>query len=187
MTRLIDPSRITDYNRTTEELELFWLFALVVAGKTARTQASKLNEFLSKSPSSPFQYVEELVATGRLTEELQLVKMGQYSRLVRAFTESLSLDLKNDPLESFEAIYGVSHKTARFFLLHSRPDQRLAALDTHMLKYLRDRAHWSGKGAPTGKHYLRLEKTFIEYADANNMSVADFDLMIWNENSRKLT
>lgn len=39
MTFLIDPTNVIKFDRTAGELELWWLFSLVVAGKTAATQA----------------------------------------------------------------------------------------------------------------------------------------------------
>ena len=45
-TKKIDPYNITKYDRTEEELQLFLLFCIVVAGKTAYIQAEKLEQFL---------------------------------------------------------------------------------------------------------------------------------------------
>jgi len=45
---MIDPSNITNFDRTDGELEEFALFAPAVAGKTADVQASKVNELLQR-------------------------------------------------------------------------------------------------------------------------------------------
>lgn len=84
-------------------------------------------------------------------------------------------------LEDLEAIPGIGPKTARCFLIHSRPDQQYAGLDTHVLKFLRDKGHEVPASTPTGKKYKELEKVFLQYAAESGMTVADFDLAIWNQ------
>ena len=49
MTMKIDPYNITNFNRTEGELQLFLLFCIVVAGKTAYIQAEKLEQFLDST------------------------------------------------------------------------------------------------------------------------------------------
>ena len=44
---MIDPRKVTKFDRTLEELEEFMLFAIVVAGKNAFQQARKLEQFLA--------------------------------------------------------------------------------------------------------------------------------------------
>ncbi len=43
---MIDPRKVTKFDRTPEELEEFLLFSVVVAGKGAFQQAKKLDEFI---------------------------------------------------------------------------------------------------------------------------------------------
>ena len=45
---MINPYQITNYDRSSSELEEFLLFCIVVAGKTAYIQAQKLEDFLLK-------------------------------------------------------------------------------------------------------------------------------------------
>ena len=183
---MIDPRYVTNYSRTQAELEEFWLFCLVVAGKTAMTQAKFLDQFLednrnkSRSNQSPFDIVRSLNNTGELLEALKLSRLGQFNRLERAMRESLDLNLTTDGVDAFEAIHGVGSKTARFFLLHTRKDQQIAVLDTHVLRFMRDQGLTTQKGTPPkGPKYAELEKVFIGLAKAANMSIADYDLHIW--------
>jgi thermostable 8-oxoguanine DNA glycosylase len=37
------------------------------------------------------------------------------------------------------------------------------------------------KSTPTKKKYLEIERTFLELADKSGMSIAEFDLAIWNK------
>jgi len=83
-----------------------------------------------------------------------------------------------------EQIPGVGPKTARFFVLHSQPNARGAALGTHILKVLKA----SGipnvpKSTPSGKEYDRLERAYLEICNVHNVNPAQFDLAIWRHYS----
>jgi len=189
-TSLIDPRFVTNYNRDDFDLQLFWLFCLVVAGKTAMTQAKLLDGFLKANipqgmpNATPFQVINNLVSTGELLEALKTSRLGQYTRLERAMRLSLSLKLQTDSVDAFEAIPGVGSKTARFFLLHSRPNQQIAVLDTHVLRHMRNLSLTTQDGTPPkGPKYEVLEQEFIKLAKQANMSIADYDLHIWRTGS----
>jgi len=66
---LIDPENVIDFARTDAELELWWLFSCVVAGKTARTQAKLLDAMLSKlEGETPFEKFRKLSYNRELEE-----------------------------------------------------------------------------------------------------------------------
>ncbi len=138
---LVDPSDVIKFDRTDDELELFWLFCGVVAGKTASTQAKLLDAFLESLPSvatSPFTRIRDAAYAGELLEHLRLSRLGQYNRLYAfMWSSSRDLNLRTCTVEDLEAIHGCGPKTARFFIMDTRPNQRLAAIDTHVLKHLR--------------------------------------------------
>jgi hypothetical protein len=190
---LVDPNNVINFNRSKAELELWWLFSAVVAGKTASTQARLLDRFLSDLPSlhenhahRPFMRIGGALAQGILLDRLKTSGLGQYNRLCRQFTESLNLNLQTCTVEDLEAIHGCGPKTARMFLMMSRPDQRFAALDTHVLKHLNANGIEAPKATPpAGKTYRRLEEEFLKLADAAEMPVADYDLMVWRKYSQK--
>jgi thermostable 8-oxoguanine DNA glycosylase len=143
---LVDPTDVTKFDRTDGELQLFFLFCQTVAGKTAKVQAKFLDAFLQRgNGDTPFEIIQDMVNRGVLLEELKSSSLGQYNRLAAGFEASLTLDLRNATLDQIMDIKGVGNKTARFFLLHSRPDQNIAVLDVHILKYLRSQ----GFEAPT--------------------------------------
>lgn len=186
MNYLIDPLDVTHYDRTDAELELFFLFCQTVAGKTARVQARLLNDFLSKgNGGAPFDVIRDMDARGVLLTELKESRLGQYNRLEAGFRASLDLNLRTASLAELKSIKGVGNKTARFFVLHSRPDQKIAVLDTHILKYLGSCGYDVPKATPGEKDYLRLEKIFLELADKSGKSVADFDLELWTQYSTR--
>jgi hypothetical protein len=208
---MIDPTDVTKFDRTDAELEEWWLFSTIVAGKTAATQSRLLNNFLThaaknprfKGGEGPFEIVRALSVGPKaydtagnpvvldyeprtpLRNYMETAHIGQYTRLERCWRESLSLDLRNDPVEAFEAIHGVGPKTARMFIMHSRPDQRLAAIDTHVLKHLAAQGHPVPKATPPGgKLYRELEEKFLALADAAGESPADYDLRVWKSYAR---
>lgn len=191
MSFLVDPSDVIKYDRTDAELELFWLFCAVVAGKTATTQARLLDNFLQSldrdhvfNHDSPFQRIYYATRKGVLLDKLKESRLGQYNRLNRMFMQSVSLRLRTCTVEDLEAIHGCGPKTARMFLMMSRPKQRYAALDTHVLKHLRANGIDAPKVTPSaGPTYRRLEEEFLKLADAAEMEVSDYDLMVWKKYS----
>lgn len=199
---MINPSDVIKYDRTDAELEEWWLFSTIVAGKTATTQARLLDGFLTKyglNGESPFATIRRLNVPSQRTFDIRYVndrtvlrnvmedaRIGQYNRLERCWRESLSLDLRNDPVEAFEAIHGVGPKTARMFIMHSRRDQRLAAIDTHVLKHLAANGHTVPKATPSStKQYRELEDAFLVLADASGQSPAEYDLAVWRSYAEK--
>ena len=187
---MIDPTDVTKFDRTDAQLEEFWLFCICVAGKTAVQMAKKHEAFLTtsriKASETPFQTIQMLIDDNDLLDMLKLNRMGQYTKLEKAFTESLKLDLRTASIADFEAIPGVGAKTARYFVLHTRPNQRIACLDTHVIRHMRDLGLTTQKGTPpSGPKYQALEEAFLKLTDASGMSTADFDLMVWNKYARK--
>jgi len=198
MKMTIDPYNITNYDRTKNELECFLLFCIVVAGKTAYIQARKLDEFLTSINTrlmmpehiGPFQTIKSAKQHGILMQEIQKAKLGQYKKIYAAFdylTErkiNLSLTI---PLE-LEHIPGVGMKTSRFFCLHSdaRFQNRIAILDTHILKFIRENIDSSApKSTPVNyKSYMKWEEKFINWCEQNNKDVASFDLEVWKSFAR---
>lgn len=196
---MIDPANITNFSRTKAELEEFLLFGLCVAGKTASIQAKKLDQFLwalekrwQQEYDSEIRYYMdptpfELLSESKEADVLACMKevgLGQYRKLLQGFEDARHLDVFTCTLEQLEQVYGVGPKTSRFFLLHSRPNQNLACLDTHVLKYLKSEGFPAPKVNPSKKLYPLLEKAFLFLAAKNNMTPADFDLNIWNHKGK---
>jgi len=192
---MIDPTKITNYNRTEDELEEFLVFAILVAGKTAKTQAKKLEEFYNGrleygkvfQKYSLFEWINYLVHTNSLTIEMMRYKLGQYKRLYKALSGVLRFEgwLDEVSVEDLESVNGIGSKTARFFVLHSRKDVRHAVLDVHILKWMRGQGYSAPKQTPTKKKYAILESQFLTEAWKREMTPADLDLMIWKSFSQK--
>jgi thermostable 8-oxoguanine DNA glycosylase len=188
---MIDPTKITHFARTQHELEEFWLFCIAVAGKTASQIAAKIDQFLSGKTASegPYDYVRRLITEDRLRPELERVKMGKYRLLVQGYAECVAdsgPDLSTATPRDLEAIYGVKHKTARFFILHSRENADVAVIDTHVLKYLKHRGHDNiPDSVPQTARYYEIEELMKSEARLSALSFADFDLAVWNHYSSK--
>ena len=184
---MIDPRKVTKFDRTTEELEEFLLFAIVVAGKNAFQQAHKLDQFLSKYKGlgeSPFGVIRAMDRDGTLDFHLRDVKMGQYGRVSTAFRGVANFcrgGVELTPLSFLECIKGIGMKTARFFAMHTREGQQYACLDTHILKWLSGLGYADvPKTTPRGDKYLQLESIFLQHARHLGKSAAELDLEIWN-------
>jgi len=192
---MIDPTKITNYNRTEAELEEFLVFAILVAGKTAKTQAKKLEQFLSTakefglpSGTTALEYISYLSKGNYLSSVMVNCKLGQYNRLEKAFEGILQFKgkLKTISVSELESVNGIGSKTARFFVLHSQKDARVACLDVHILKWLREQGYSAPKQTPTKKRYAILEAVFLTEAWKREMNPADLDLMIWKSFSQKV-
>lgn len=199
---MIDPTKITNYNRDQQELEEFLLFCICVAGKTAKQIAKALDKFLKvarkrinfemgeyylqENKDSPFSLIRYLCDNYVLEEVLFNSRLGQHTKLYRAFIEVVNkdIDLKTCTPQDLEEIHGVGPKTSRFFILHSRPNQKIAVLDTHILQWLGRKGYAVPKSTPSGKKYYELEQAFIKEANNLNKDIAALDLEIWNDNAR---
>ena len=204
---MINPTTITNYNRTEAELEEFLLFAILVAGKTAKTQAKKLDAFLKTIMSmgmgaedyTPFDGLEWSIQLedffkdyhkeeiNLLDRQMKMHKLGQYKRIGNAFREIIKFKgkLKDVTIEQLESVNGIGSKTARFFILHSQKDAKVACLDVHILKWMREQGYIAPKQTPTKKRYAILETQFLVEAWKRKMTPADLDLTIWKSYATK--
>lgn len=177
-TTMIDPNNITKYDRTDKELLEFWLFCILVAGKKSSWASNKVAE-LDKVFG-----IEVLFQIDRalIKNMLMLCSAGQYERISTAIDESKSIDLRKAGFMELMQIKGIGPKTAAFFLTHSRENESIPVLDTHILKYIRSKGHSAPKQTPQDPNkYNQLGNLFVELSnkDYPNMSLAERDLEIW--------
>lgn len=186
---MVDPTDMTKFDRSTEDLEELILFCVAVAGKTASIIASKMDIFLSceRAKVSPFEKIRRMIKSHSLMMNLQYAKLGKYGILSETYKglATSGIDLRTCSLEELERFKGIGPKTSRFFVLHTRPNQRIACLDTHVLAYLRSLGYSIPKGAPSGKRYMEIEQIFVKYAEKLGKTTAELDLAIWNELSSR--
>ena len=188
----INPKKITDFNRTKADLELFAVFAVCVAGKKAQQTADKVKEHFRdvQTPTkqlTPFETIKSLIGANIFGGYLQHARFGQYKRIYRALRDlaESSIDLKTCTVEDLEAIHGIGPKTSRFIIMHSRPNQRLATLDTHILRWMRDQGIETPKATPQSKKlYKELEDKFLTLCDKCAILPSQLDLKIWKKYSK---
>lgn len=209
---MIDPKYITDYNRSQDEIEEFAIFSICVAGKNAHNTANAVEKMLTAiadyaivlanlSPLKRLTTFVEVYCEGKLQPLRDIMKecgIGCHTgtdtvpgRAEVCYRVGLLLlvdpdFLQNCTPQTLESVKGVGAKTARFFILHSRPKQRICALDTHILKYLRDQGvEKVSKSTPLkgSKAYARLEEAFLSICDKLGKDYAEHDLWVWNKYS----
>lgn len=214
---MIDPNNIIDFNRTDAELEELILFLIAVAGKGAdRTSKLIWQAFhAGKDKYSPFTYIRALdqVGEGGVRELLETLKIGNYTRLTRAFLEIAhsGMNLRTCTKEDLMKIHGVGRKSASCFLAWTRRGEKVAMLDTHLLKYLR---YWQEtytvypkghpehnpfsastllhgitipKSTPSSKKlYDRLEQAYLAICRTLYKDPTEYDLEVWRYYSNGL-
>lgn len=195
---MVDPWDITNYQRTDEELEEFLLFCVLTANKPAGRMAKALNHLLSfgEENDPPFLVIRRMVFANELRQRLIEAGTGLYRARERTFTELClnyaGMTLRNASIKDLETVFGIGSKTARLFVLHSRPHPYVAVLDTHILKYLRSigvsdvplstPSTVTFSGIQT---YNRLTDAFIRDAAKHGRTPAEHDLAVWTTFSRK--
>jgi len=155
-----------------------------------------LAEFLERGSKnsvnkSPFAIVDRMVKNNTLFDNIKNSSLGKHYVLYRAFSELVKytknvINLRTCTPQELEQIHGIGFKTSRFFIVHSRPSQKYAILDTHILSYLREKGYDNIPKITPGstKKYNEIEMIFLKELDKENKSAAQFDLEIWNERSR---
>ena len=199
---MVDPVNITNFNLNRNQLEEHLLFWICAAGKNGRTAARCLDSFLSLTrkwfrmkdmtpPRSPFAMIRKKnqlhTNDSWVSAGMKICGIGCYGMKSKSFLALANsrLNLETCSVEELEAIPGIGPKTARCFLIHSRPDQEYAGLDTHILKFMRAKGFDVPKSTPSGKKYREIEKEFIKLAKQAKKPIAEYDLEIWREYSVK--
>lgn len=192
MILVLDPKHITNYNRSDNELQIFWLFCILVAGKNSDTTNNALSRIVHdlNSWENVFDAIHKIGYEG-LKDILRKHRTGQYERISKAIWQSLNLDLRNCALNDLTKIHGVGPKTARFFLLHTREFCDEIVLDIHILKWLREKCGIENIPENTPQNlnkYNELaeicKKLMIDHYPG--LSLASIDLLIWTEMSGRL-
>lgn len=190
---MIDPANVIKFDRTDFELEEF-LFALSVAGKSSYVQARKVHDLIhvalawtGPADTLPLDRVRVALREGRLREAMESVRLGQYSRIERALREIIQrgLELRTCSEEELASIHGCNFKTAKFFLVYSRPGVRAAVLDTHVLRFLRELGVDAPRVSPQNRRlYETLERAVQVLADFMEISCAELDEALWKRSAR---
>jgi thermostable 8-oxoguanine DNA glycosylase len=165
------------------------IYSIIVAGKSAKFADRAIGELmkllLQHNRVSPFEAIRVLVKVKKLGYFLRLAKVGNYTKIERALREMVAadLDLTKCRPQDLERIHGIGPKTSRFFILWTRPTERYAALDVHILRWMRSIGYDAPTSTPTGAKYLELEAAFIHEADERGVTPRELDFSIWADAS----
>jgi thermostable 8-oxoguanine DNA glycosylase len=202
---MVDPQFITKYDRTDADLEEFAAFSICVAGKNAKVIAGAVSRLkqelcyaLHKQQYDNFRILigmrayNKLYTQGNLVQLMSSCGIGCANNRVRpciSLAKKILVNpqyLRECTVEDLESIWGIGSKTARFFILHSKANVRVAVLDVHILKWLREQGCDAPKTTPPkgSKKYKELENKFLEFADQMSIGPAVLDLKLWNQYSK---
>ena len=166
-------------------LEARLLYSVVVAGKNAKFANDVIRRWLvynMLSDETPFEIIRKLDATGKLESSFRLARTGNYGKVTAAARgmANAGLDLLTCTPEDLEKIKGIGPKTSRFFIIWTRPDECYAALDVHILRWLREQGHDAPNSTPQStKRYRELEQIFIKEAADRGKTPRELDEEIW--------
>jgi endonuclease III len=189
---MIDPEKITDFNRNDYSLQEVFLFWICAAGKKAKVVSKSLSNLLIEGHDLfgvdllPFDIV--VFFNQDLPEFLKKHGIGCYNNKARSMIEisKSNLNLRTCSVDDLEKIYGIGPKTSRCFIMHTRKDVKYAGLDTHVLSFLRDLGYNVPTSTPNSKKkYLEIESLFLNLVEKYETTVQELDLKIWNEYSSK--
>jgi thermostable 8-oxoguanine DNA glycosylase len=170
------------------EAELQWrlVYSVIVAGKSAAFAEKAMRRLFPKQDTdAPFDSIRLSILPDRyglLDNRLRAARTGNYRKLNRCLRELVTANLDLSTCEPFEleAIHGIGPKTSRFFILWTRPEALYAALDTHILKWLRYLGHDAPMATPSSPAlYAKLEKIMLAEAAARQMTPRELDATIW--------
>ena len=158
----------------------------LVAGKTAKTIARRLTEIfgdIKTENTSPFEALRNY--NGDLSELLKKHGVGCYSQKARTINQLVNskLNLRTCGYEDLEKIWGIGMKTSRCFLMHTRKGVRVAGLDTHILKFLRENGINAPTNTPSKRQYLELEQEWLKLVPERK-TPAEYDFEIWKKYSK---
>lgn len=181
-----------------KELQYRIIYSVIVAGKNAKFAEKKTKELLKDMDlgETPFHIIGrwmchvsqlfELNITNMVLYKLKESKTGNYYKLNKCLRELINsgINLRTCSIEDLEKIHGIGPKTARFFIIWTRPDARCAALDVHVLRWLGKQGYKVPKATPSGKKYKELEQIFLNEAAKLNITPRELDEKIWVEGSK---
>lgn len=174
---------MTDEYQEKWVLQYKLIYSCIVAGKSAKFAETVMDKLFPETNTLPFDLILTWGKHGVLLDILKEARTGNYTKLGHCLSQIIQLDPATCTIEDLEAIRGIGPKTSRFFMLWTRENAQYAALDTHVLKFLRELGYNAPKSTPTGKKYRELEKVFLEEAARRGKTPRELDAEVWNSYS----
>lgn len=171
------------------DLERRLVYCVLAAGKNARFAATKVEALFGRRSHGqrPFEVVRGWILAGTLEQNLRECKIGAYRRNNLCFRQLAvaRLNLRTCQPSHLAAIHGIGPKTARFFLQQTRPGERVAVLDVHILRWLRSCGYAAPASTPSSSSaYARWECHFLEEATKRGLAPYQLDRIVWEAASR---
>jgi thermostable 8-oxoguanine DNA glycosylase len=172
------------------ELQAKLIYALIVAGKSAKFADEKTRALMEyrHSDELPFDMLLRLRMEMKLWDALKAVRTGNYRKMERAlqYLSESDLELTTCTPQQLEFIPGVGPKTSRFFILWTRPDAECAALDVHILRWLRTLGYLAPFSTPQdGETYGWWERVFLKEAQERGMKPSKLDAQVWEAGAKR--
>jgi len=163
-------------------LERHIIYSIIVAGKKAKFAEGVMGRLIDDT-TSPFDQIRSLISNNTLEDKLREARSGSYTKLVKSFTALVnsSIDLKTCTPQDLEMIHGIGLKTSRYFIMKTRPGANYAALDVHILRWLREQGYHAPMSTPSGRDYYRLEKIFLQETEKRGLTPTELDRIIWTQ------
>lgn len=165
------------------ELQFRIIYAIIVAGKSAKFAEGAIKKlFPCRKEVNPFNIIRKWIDEQRLDIELRKAKTGNYTKIAKALQQLVfsNINLETCQPADLEKIHGIGPKTARFFIIWTRPDAYCAALDVHVLRWLHNQGYDVPKSTPpAGKTYEKIEKIFLNEASQRGLTPRQLDEYIW--------
>ena len=192
----IDPLQITKFDLTDEELEervLFWIFAIQNNSDIAARGLHAFLDNIGGLTGSPFEAIRNAYSgpeeIAPVLKDVGIGKFTQKSQFIWSAAVS-GVDLRQDDVGRLRAcIKGFGPKTARCFIMHSRPAQHFAGLDTHIMKWLKMLGYKKvpAQTPQNPKVYEFWQRVFLAEAKNRGVTPAELDLAVWRMFKEKLS
>ena len=193
---MIDPKKVTDYNRNEWQLQEWLLYCVCVAGKKSEIESPKVRKFCLDPRFGfnlkPFDLIRKLLGVSSVEEDglmqhLKKYKIAPYKQRYNSFVGAVRLlpdNLSEVTIDDLQEVRGISTKTSRFFLTHSREDFDEPVLDAHILRFLKEEGYRVPISTPQNPtEYARVANIFRRIANYEGKSVTDLDLEVWTQYS----
>lgn len=188
---MIDPDDIVNHAATVPELEEQILFWVAAAGKDAFATARALDRFLGtrgrRVRHSPFGRVRR-VPEPELPGRLRACGFGCFNQRAASFRwlARAGLDLRACEVDDLIRCPGINFKTAKGFLLYTRPGAVHVVADRHFFAYMRERGCGDcPKDSPqTLRRYEHWERKGLAEAARLGLSALEFDRLFWRARRR---
>ena len=188
---MLDPTKLLGPTDRREQ-ELIVLYIIAVAGKRSEYAVKAMGRFMHRTEQwdLPFYAILELWRVDALRTVMQECKLSPYKWKYKAFMHAALLG--DDYMDLTEIVpdqwanvggkrVGIGPKSSRYICMCLDPQNaRYAALDTHVLKWMRHLGYDAPKSTPpAGDKYNKLERLFLEECDKRGRIPAELDLEIW--------